>query len=614
MAADQKVSFKSYIQNKIINKFLKNEVYEERAYIALTLICGVLASFIAVGVYKLTKTLTQLMGTGETFGWKAFLFGGICILISGYLTTRKFPSTAGSGIPGVRIALAVYHGKITIFSTIAKFVTSVLTLSSGFSLGREGPTVAICAGVGSYLGNFFHLSKKKVKSLVAVSAAGAISAAFLTPISAVVFTLEEIVGDLNAKILGSIVITSATATIIATMLTGTHHSFQALHYKLNSPYELVFYLTIGIFVAILGPLWVKLVLFFRKKNLSLLKGHRLTYIMLVFFVMAIFSYIDPNVLGSGHGSIEDSLLSLIQDPKKIAILLVLKYIATALCYSSGVSGGLFFPTLLIGAIAGNFIGSLYYLAFPNEVPQLGAFALVGMGAYFVTVIRAPFTSILMVFELTQDYKIILPVMIANVTAYFISGRFDKGSIYEQISEQDGIHLPSHEDNEILDNLKIEEAMRKDPISLDSQLTLKEAIEITKQWKFSGYPLTKNKLMCGMVSINDIKANIAKGNEDFKLEDISEKKIISVYPDQSLLVALHKLRRFHVSRLPVVSRINDKKIVGMVTAETIVSHFGFHIMSDDDDGNIVDNEKLELLRKYEESQVQKSLEAKKDTDL
>lgn len=589
------------LQRKILGISLRNEITEERAYLFLALLSGVISALIAVGLYKTTKFLTKLMGTGVAFEPKAFIFGGIAILISGYLTTRKFPSTAGSGIPAVTIALAVYHGVMKPLATFAKVLTSVLTLSSGMSLGREGPTVAICAGIGSYLGQFFHLSKKKVKSLVAVSSAGAISAAFLTPISAVVFTLEEVVGDLNHKILGSIVISSVTASIVATMLTGSHHSFQALNYKLNSPTELIFYLSIGLFAAVLGPLWTKTVLIFREKNLKILGGHRLTYILIVFLITGALSLIDPNVLGSGHSTIEETLLSLIQDPKKLGLLLALKFFATALCYSSGVSGGLFFPTLLIGAVAGNLIGTFYYQFFPNEVPQLGAFALVGMGAYFVAVIRAPFTSILMVFELTQNYNIILPLMIANITAYVLSGKFDKGSIYQRIAEQDGIRLPSHEDNEVLENLRVEDAMRGAAVTLDVNMKISEAYEFAKQKCHTGYPVTSHGKLVGMVSINDIKANLAKGNQDLRLHNISEKKVISIHQDQSLLVALHKLRRFHVSRLPIVSRVDETEILGVVTAEDIVSFFGFHVQSEDDDDNIQDPEKIKLIQEFEKKE-------------
>lgn len=590
--------FKQF-QQKILSLSLRNEVSEDRAYLVLALLSGVISALVAVGLYKTTKLLTSFMGTGVAFGPRAFILGGIAILVSGYLTTRKFPSTAGSGIPSVTIALAVYHGVMTPLATFAKVITSILTLSSGMSLGREGPTVAICSGIGSYLGQFFHLSKKKVKSLVAVSSAGAISAAFLTPISAVVFTLEEIVGDLNHKILGSIVISSVTASIVATMLTGSHHSFQALNYRLNSPTELIFYLTIGIFAALLGPLWTKTVLIFRKKNLQILGGHRLTYILIAFLITGALSLIDPNVLGSGHSTIEETLLSLIQDPKKLALLLALKFFATALCYSSGVSGGIFFPTLFIGAVSGNLIGTIYYQFFPNEIPQLGAFALVGMGAYFVAVIRAPFTSILMVFELTQNYNIILPLMIANITSYVLSGKFDKGSIYQRIAEQDGIRLPSHEDNEVLEHLKIQDAMRKEPVTLDVNLKISEAYEIAKGKCHTGYPVTKDGRLAGMVSLNDIKANLAKGNHDLRLHNISEKKVITIFPDQSLLVALHKLRRFHVSRLPIVSRVDEKEVLGVVTAEDIVSFFGFHVKSEDDDDNIQDPEKVKLLKEFEE---------------
>lgn len=574
------MSWSEFWNNKILKFLLKNSVNEERTYFALTLVVGLLAAVVAVALHKATHFLVEYFGTHQAFELKAFLWGGAAVFISGYLTTRHFPGTSGSGIPGVRVGLAVYHGRITIGQTFMKFVTSVLSLSSGFSLGREGPTAAISAGIGSYFGQVFHLSKRKVKALVAIGSAGGIAAAFNTPIAAVVFTLEEIVGDLNAKVLGNIVISSVVASIAAHLMMGNTPTFQAVAYKLNHPSELALYVIVGIVTSIMGPLWTKSVLWTRSFNMRIFKGHRLTIIMFTFLVMAGISYLQPEVLGSGHESIEVALLNLFKDWKFLLSLFVLKFFATTICYGSGVSGGLFLPTLLMGATIGSLCGTLFQIVLPDTPLSIGAFALVGMGSYFVSVIRAPFTSIIMVFEMTRDYHIILPLMIANIVSYYISSKLHAESIYESISEQDGVHLPTKEDNEILESLIVEDAMVTSPFTINANLKVREAHDLILKEPYSGFPILKNGLLVGMVAKSDLKQAIAKEMDNDSILDIAEKKVITIYPDQSLLVAFHKLDRFHVSRLPVVSRINDKKLIGIITAENIVSKFGYHVTEDE----------------------------------
>jgi CIC family chloride channel protein len=571
-------------KNSLLKRLLKDEASEEKTYFALTIATGLFSALAAVALQTLTYDLTKFLGTGGVFTLRTFILGGLAVLISGYLTTRHYPSTSGSGIPGVRLALAVFHGKITFRSTIAKFVVTVLSLSSGMSLGREGPTVTIASGIGSALGNFFHLSKKKIKALVAIGAAGWISAVFQTPITAVIFTLEEVVGDLNAKILGSIIISSVLASVTAQAVTGNSSFFREITYHLNSPKELIFYLIIGVIAAIIGPLWVRCVLQLRKTNSKLFRGHKLTVMMVTFFLMGAFSFIHPAVLGGGHSTIESALLSLILDWRVLLSIFALKFIASAICYSSGISGGLYMPVLLMGATLGSLVAAISQLYFPEIILNPGSYALVGMGALFVSIIRAPFTSIILAFELTRNYSIILPIMIANIAALWISSKIHSHSVYESISEQDGIHLPTREDHEILEGLLVEDAMIYEPICLPAHLSVDEAMKFAKSQPYSGYPILRNGLLEGVVSASDLATAIAKGDGHRNLLDVAEKKVITIHPDQSLLVAFHKLNRFQVSRLPVVSRINDKKVVGIITAENIVSKFGYHL-KDDNESNL-----------------------------
>jgi CIC family chloride channel protein len=566
----------------ILKRLLKDEITEDRTFFALTLIVGVAAGLIAVLINHAVHQLVDFAGTGTTFNLRTFAIGAVFVFISGYITTRKFPGTSGSGIPGVRAALAVFHGKITWNGTIAKFVTSILSLGSGMSLGREGPTVSIAAGIGSGLGSFFHLSKRKVKSLVAIGTAGGIAAAFNTPISAVLFTLEEVVGDLNAKVLGPIIISSVIAAVTANVVLGDkHETFLQIHYLMSDYREIFLFIGLGIVSAMLGPIWVKSVLALRKFNLNLFKGHKLTIIMTTFFIMGLLSLYNPGVLGSGHANINNALLGL-YEPRTLVTLFLMKFFATSLCYSSGISGGLFMPTLMMGSLLGGIVGHVCSIFFPELTASTGTFALIGMGSFFVSVIRTPFTSIIMIFELTRNYNIILPLMVANITSYVISSRIESGSIYEKISEQDGIHLPTREDDEILEGLHIEDAMIKEPLTLNIDLLIKDAHEQLKDQNINGYPLLKNGVLVGMVSTNEIKSSFAKGFSENTLEKICTKNVIKIYPDQSLLVAFHRLKKHQISRLPVVSRLNDKRLVGIITAEDIVNKFGYHVIEDADD--------------------------------
>ena len=560
-----------------VGKFLKDENTEKRTYFALTIFTGILAGVITVIFEYLIHHITAYIGTNKSFTPDAFLWGGVLIFISGYLTTRYFPSTAGSGVPGVKIALAVNHGKIPLKDTIAKFVTTVLSLSSGISLGKEGPVVAISSGLGSFLGQFFHLSKKRVKALVAVGSAGGIAAAFNTPISAVVFTMEEVVGDLNAKFLGSIIISAVAAAVTGQILMGERVMFAQLFYKTENSIELLFFLFIGITAALTGPLWMKVTLKLRKFSRKVLKGNRLSLIMVAFFIVGGLSLIHPAVLGSGHDYLEKTLLSQILDWRTLGLLFIIKFFATSICYASGPSGGLFMPTLLVGGTLGSFIGAIVHSIFPEVASNsMGAYAIVGMGAYFVTVIRAPFTSILMVFELTRDYSIILPLMIANVAAYMLSEYLTDGSIYEQISEQDGIHLPTRDDEEVLESLTVEDALSTDVQSFNYERTVKDAYIKLKGSEISGFPILKAGKLYGIVAKSDIMAEMARKNHKTKLSEVCERKIIKIYPDQSLMVAFHRLNRFHISRIPVVSRLDDKKMIGIITAQDIVKHFGHQL--------------------------------------
>ena len=547
---------------------------EEHLFFALTLIVGITSGLIAVLMGEAISWISHTFKTMSYPTIKSTAIGLSLIITSGFITTRWVSWSSGSGIPQTKISLVVHHGLITFKQWFSKLITSILSLSSGIPLGIEGPTVSITAGLGSSMGRLMGLGKSKIKSLLAVGAAGGIAAAFNTPIAAVTFVLEEIVGNFNSKSLGPIIISAVAAAVTAQMFYGYESTFSMLKYKFEDPTELFFYFIVGVSSAIIGPFWVKLILKFRKWHDLIFKGHKLTVMVFSFMCLLAFASWNPAVLGSGHHMINEVLLSHITDWRFILTLLAIKFFFTSLIYSSGISGGLFMPTLFMGAMVGALVGIGAQQIYP--VSDTGAYAVVGMGAFFAAVMRTPFSSIMFIFEMTQDYRVILPLMIANVSSYMLSQKYSKGSIYEQMSEQDGIHLPQKDDYDILETLNVEEAMVENVITLNSNLTVREALKMIQNSEISGYPILQRGQLFGVISTTELANAYAKYQGECLLSEVCTKKVITIHPDQSLMVAFHLLKLHKISRLMVVSRINDKKLVGLITAENIVNRFGFHI--------------------------------------
>jgi CIC family chloride channel protein len=332
------------------------------------------------------------------------------------------------------------RGVIPAVVPVGKFLTGALCVGSGHSLGREGPSVQIGAGIASCIGRWFRLSPKRAQSLVPVGAAAALSAAFNTPVAAVLFTLEEIVGDLNAPVIGSIVVASVSAVIVERSILGEEILFRVPAYHLVHPAELFGYALLGLAGGLISVLFAKLLLAARGMFLRMPRrtvflqpamGGLVVGAILVFF---------PQVMGVGYEYVDQALNGGLLLRTMIVLGLV-KLVATIISYSSGNAGGIFAPSLYLGAMAGGAVGLLLREFAPIPTGDPGAYALVGMGTLFAGIIRAPMTSVFMIFELTQDYHILVPLMVANMLSFWLSRRFQPVPVYNALLEQSGIHLP-----------------------------------------------------------------------------------------------------------------------------------------------------------------------------
>ena len=413
---------------------------ENHIFFALTIIIGILAGLAAVLFTLAIKGTTYLLFGIAPSNLRYILVPTLMSLVTGFLLAKFFPEARGSGVPQIEAAYHLNQGEVPFRVAFGKFLTGVLCIGSGHSMGREGPSVQIGAGIASPIGKWFHLSPARVQSLVPVAAAAALSAAFNTPVAAVIFALEEIIGDMNATLLGSTVVASVAAVIVERSILGNNPIFHVPAYHLVNPAELIGYLVLGIAGGIVSLAFCKGLLHSRKLFLRMPKWTKVLQPAMGGLIIGVILIFFPQVMGVGYQFVDQAMnggLLL----KTMLLLCLAKLVATIVSYSSGNAGGIFAPSLYLGAMAGGVVGVLMHRFAPFPTGDPGAYALVGMGTLFAGIIRAPMTSVFMIFELTQDYQVLVPLMVANMISYLISKRYQPVPLYRALLEQDDVHMP-----------------------------------------------------------------------------------------------------------------------------------------------------------------------------
>lgn len=441
-----------------LGRYLDEESdHEGKLLIAISVVLGALTSLVIVAFVVLTEHLSARLASVSSM--EKFAAPIVGSLLGGWLLFRFFPGARGSGIPQTRMALLLQHGIIDFRTVLGKFICSSISLGSGVALGREGPSVHIGAGIASVLARKLGLSEAATKALIPVGTAAAVAAAFNTPLAAVLFTLEEILADLHARVVGAVVVGAAVSWMVLRLILGDEPLFHVPAYQLVHPAEFGIYAFLGLAGGVVSTVFVKFLLWQRARFLQLPNILRPFTPAAGGLVVAVLALITPGVMGVGYDLVNAAVNGQMA-MKAMLLLLVLKVIATATCYGSGNAGGVFGPSLFIGAMLGGTIGHIVHSVFPDSTGNAGAYALVGMGAAFAGIIRTPMTSVIMIFELTRDYSIIVPLMIANLCSYFLAQRWQRMSIYESLAQQDGIKMPSAA--HVPPSMLVEAAMRPVP--------------------------------------------------------------------------------------------------------------------------------------------------------
>jgi CIC family chloride channel protein len=544
---------------------------EERVLLVLSILIGALTGLAVVAFILLTERLGMRLYPVGSAPWCRILIPVRGSLAMGYLLFRYFPDARGSGVPQTKAALFARDGVITLRTVLGKFFCTSATLASGIPLGREGPSVQVGAGIASVLGRRLGLRPEHVKALIPVGAAAAIAAAFNTPLAAVLFSLEEVMGDLNAPVLGSVVLASATSWLVLRLMLGNNPLFSVPQYELVHPLEFAIYAILGVVGGLVSVAFTKLLLGMRERFRRLPAWTRWFQPVAGGLVAGLIAWRLPQVLGVGYGYVGDALNGKMAF-QLMALLVVFKLLAVTTSYASGNAGGIFGPSLFIGAMLGGAIGSVAHHLLPGYTAAPGAYALVGMGTLFAGIVRAPMTSVLMIFETTHDYAVIVPLMISNMVSFFISSRMQRKPIYEALAIQDGIHLPGAGARQR--HGQVSQAMRAAKEIMQSKMTVREAFERAQKTEFHSWPVIDERGVVGIVSLAWIEQAIAGGEGIKQVRDlVDEMDFPHVHADQPLHVALERMGAAKLDVLPVVSRADIHHLMGVVILQDILNTYG-----------------------------------------
>jgi CIC family chloride channel protein len=562
--------------SRLFRRFWSSEV---AGTAGLAAIVGAITGLGAVAFIEVISVCQRLFFNGGVrafsglHGWYVVLLPILGGILVGPLIHFLAPEARGHGVPEVMTAMETRGGRIRPVVILVKAVGSAITIGSGGSAGREGPIVQIGAAVGSGLGQLLKISRPRLLALVAAGAAGGIAATFNAPIAGVMFTLEVLVGEFSTTSVTSLVFASVSASVVSRLFLGDHPAFSVPAYELVSNWELLMYLGLGVAAAFAALLFVR-ALYFSEDVFDRWKIPGWVKPPIAGVAIGLIGYFLPQVLGTGFSAL-DSVLRGELGLWLLVALVFAKVAATSLTLGSGFSGGVFAPALFIGAMLGGSYGKIMHVLFPTITASSGAYATVGMAAVFAGAARAPVTAIVILFEMTLDYKIMLPLMFATVVATLLAARFEPESIYTLKLVHRGIDFLGKRASR-LHPIGVSEAMTSlnEAGVVDQDLSLGDLRNYFQESGHRGAAvLDARGRLVGVVTMSDLERALVDEKTPATVADIRSREIVTAYADETLDEVVKQAGMLEVGYIPVVTREKPKVPVGMLLRSDIIRAYG-----------------------------------------
>jgi chloride channel protein, CIC family len=550
---------------------LREAFREERLFLFVAVLIGVLAG-LSVVCFRVTIEIARqyLLGTAiPPTGWRLVIAPTAAGLVVAALVMLVFPDVRGSGVNQTKAALYIFNGRVPFRTVIGKFICSALAIGSGQSLGPEDPSLQIGAGIASALGRRLHLSRERVRLIAPVGAAAGQAAVFSAPISAVLFVIEEVIGRWSAGVLGAVVLATVSSVVVERWFLGSAPLFRIPAFETVRPQEYIAYAVLGVVGGFASLVFAKSIAFLRPRLKAMPRWTQYLQPALAGLIIGLIGYFGfPQVMGAGYPFVDQAMHGQFTW-QMLGILAGLKILATTISFVSGTPGGMFAPTLFIGAMLGGAVGGAVQVLAPNLAASSASYALVGIGVLFAGFLRAPMTSVFMVLEVSGNYSIILPVILSNTIAYFISRTFQDVPIFDLLTRQDGLELPSMEEIREAPVLYMENAIRPPPLPLlrDDQ-TVEQAVREVEPSGEEAFLVQHAPEGWSAVRREELLDALRSGHGQQPLSLLTPSRALpTLHPDHALDIALRYLQDWPM--LAITHRADSHRVVGVVTMPDVL---------------------------------------------
>jgi CIC family chloride channel protein len=553
---------------------LEGVFHEEVFFLILSVFIGIFSG-LAVVCFRLAIDWMHLALLGplpQTHSWRLFAVPALAGLVVAALVLHVFPTIRGSGVNQTKAALYIFNGFIPFRTAVGKFICAALAIGSGQSLGPEDPSLQIGASIASALGRQLQISREKLRLMAPVGAAAGLAAAFNAPISAVLFVIEEVIGRWSAGILGSVVLSAVSSVVIVRWFLGSEPLFR-IPVTTFKPIELIAYAVLGIVGGLASVAFAKSIGYLRPILKALPRWTQYFQPAVAGLLVGLIAFLGfPQVMGAGYSSMDQAMHGQFAW-KMLAILAVLKILATTFSFVSGAPGGMFAPTLFIGAMLGGAVGDIERIFFPHLTGSTGTYVLVGMGVLFAGFLRVPMTSVFMVLEVSGNYEIIVPVIVANTFSYLISRSLQTIPIFDMLTRQDGLILPSLEEDREETILRVEDAMLSVPATILNAQDYVDANARRIQDSTDAIFLVRlHPSGWNAITRDQLQRLFQEGKGELTLASVlPPQSLPSLYPDLPLDSALRYVNDYPL--VPVVNRANFHQLEGVISRDSVFKKYG-----------------------------------------